>query len=117
MQLSKLHFVLFGFYMFKFLIKTDLFNIVNRLKSIDKNYFVMYNTKKHKFEVHYKRAKNTYELTVPYNKLDARTINLVQSTKIENQKQIYQQIEQQNQILEQKNKSQILENLRRVYDR
>ena len=101
--------------MFK-LIKNDLFNIVNRLKSIDKKYFVVYNTKKHKYEVHYSRAKNTYELTVPYKNLDARTINLVLSTKIENQKQIYEKIEQENQMLEQKNKVQALENLRRVYE-
>ena len=101
--------------MFK-LVKNDLFNISNRLKSIDKKYFVVYNTSKHRYEVHYNRAKNTYELTIPYKNLDARTINLVFSTKLENQKQIYQKIEQENQLLEQKNKVQALENLRRVYE-
>ncbi|MGN1213218.1 MAG: hypothetical protein ACI4TZ_04165 [Christensenellales bacterium] len=102
--------------MFKFLIKNDLFNIVNRLKSIDKKYFIVYNCKKHKYEVHYRRAKNTYELTVPYDKLDARTISLVQKTKIENQRQFLESIERENQILQQKNKNEILENLRRVYE-
>ena len=102
--------------MFKFLIKNDLFNVVNRLKSIDKKYFVVYNCKNHKYEVHYKRAKNTYELTVPYDKLDSRTISLVLSTKIENQRDIFEKMEKENQLLEQKNKTQILENLRRVYE-
>lgn len=102
--------------MFKFLIKNDVFNVANRLKSIDKNYFVIYNSNRQKYEVHYKRSGNTYELTVPYDQLDARTIKLVHTSKVENQKQIFENLEKQNALFEQANKKAILENTRRIYE-
>ncbi len=55
----------------------DVFNIVKRLKTINKNYFVMYNLKLKKFEIHNKKYKNTLCLTLPYSCLDNRTITYV----------------------------------------
>ena len=66
------------------IIKNDIFNIAKRLKSIDKKYFIVFNSDRNKYEVHYARAKNTYELTIPYDTLDARTIDFVLKTRIQN---------------------------------
>lgn len=99
------------------IIKNDIFNIANRLKSIDKNYFVVFNFSRNKFEVHYKRAKNTYELTVPYDALDARTIDFVLKTRIQNKQKIFEEIENSNKKLEQKNIKNLIEKIdRRIYE-
>lgn len=97
-------------------IKNDIFNISNRLKSINKKYFIVYNYKKNRYEVHFERARNTYELAVPYKVLDARTIDLVLKTKIENQKDIYQQIENSNLSLQKEKQKQVIQNLRSKYE-
>lgn len=81
-------------------IKSDLFNIVKRIKSINSKYFVLYNFKRKKYEVHFKRSKNTYELTIPFDTLDARAVNLVMKTKMENQKKLLEEIEESNKKLQ-----------------
>lgn len=65
-------------------IENDLYHIATRLKEIDQGYFVMYDTKTKKYEVHHKdNIGSTYCVGVPYDELDARTITLVQSTRRE----------------------------------
>lgn len=81
-------------------IKEDLFNISNRIKQIDNNYFLVYNTLRKKFEVHYKRDKYTYELTIPYNELDARAVDFVRKTRVHNKEIILEEIKKNNAILE-----------------
>ena len=97
-------------------IKNDLFDISNRLKSIDKNYFVVFNTAKQKYEIHYKRAKNTYELTLPFNFLDARTIDFVQKTRMENKELIFAEMEKANLKIEAENKNKILNKIGEIYE-
>lgn len=98
-------------------IENDLFNISKRIKAIDKKYFVVFNKTKHKFEVHYSRSKNTYELTIPYKTLDARAVDFVLKTRVQNQQRIIDEIEKSNQELERKNTQRILENAnRRLYE-
>lgn len=97
-------------------INNDVFDVVNRIKQIDDKYFVLYNLARKKFEVHYQRAKNTYELTLPFDCLDARAVLHVQKTRIENQKKIYAEIKKENEKLEkEKQKKQIEFMERSVY--
>src|SRR5574344_2618845 len=93
-------------------IKSDVFDITNRIKSIDKNYYILYNLKRKSFEVHYKRLKNTYELTLPFDTLDSRSVDFVQKTRIENRQKIIAEIEESNKRVEQKRASSIIENAR-----
>ena len=66
-------------------LKHDVYNISNRIKQIDVGYYLVYNTSKHKFEVHnYNQADTTYCLTLPYNQIDERTLKYVYQTKSEN---------------------------------
>ena len=83
-------------------IKSDLFDIAKRIRRINSKYFVVYNLRRKKFEVHYKRSKNTYELTIPFDTLDARAVEFVQKTRMENQKKLIDEIEKNNQKLEMK---------------
>lgn len=78
-------------------IKKDLFDIAKRLKEIDRNYLVFYNRKNSCFEVHNTRQKgNTFCLSVPYKVLDARTIDLVFKTRIENAEKLLAELEENN---------------------
>ena len=81
-------------------IENDLYSISQRLKEIDKDYFILLNTKKNSFEVHNSKQKdNTYCLTVPYSELDSRTVSLVKSTKKEYMDNILNEIERNNKKL------------------
>ena len=98
-------------------INDNLYDVVNRIKQIDSKYFVLFNIEKKKFEVHYQRAKNTYELTLPFDELDARAVYYVQKTKIENQQRLYAEMKAQNQKLEKEKQERQIELLqRRVYE-
>ncbi|MBQ9791098.1 MAG: hypothetical protein IJW28_00770 [Clostridia bacterium] len=91
----------------KIIINNDLYNISNRIKLIDKDYFIVYNFQNNKFEIHnYKNARNTYSLTIPYSVLDNRTIDYVQKTHISNIDKILNEMENNNQklLLSSKNK-------------
>ena len=99
------------------IIKNDIFNIARRLKFIDKKYFIVFNSDRNKYEVHYSRAKNTYELTIPYDTLDARTIDFVLKTRIQNKQKIFEEIENSNKKLEQQNIKNLIEKIdRRIYE-
>ncbi len=88
---------------------SDVYNISNRIKSIDKNYYIMFNTSKNKFEVHNSnQLGGSYCLTLPYNFLDERTLNFVNNTKSENINRILNKIENENKMIESAAKSSTL---------
>ena len=84
----------------RLLIKSDLFNITKRIKQIDKKYFIVFNKKTKKFEVHYKRNSSTLELVLPFDRLDKRTLDFVLKTKMENKQKLIEEMERNNQKLE-----------------
>ena len=84
----------------RLLIKSDLFNITKRIKQIDKKYFIVFNKKTKKFEVHYKRNASTLELVLPYDRLDKRTLDFVLKTKMEHKQKLIEEMEKHNQKLE-----------------
>ena len=87
-------------------INTDNLFIAKRLKQIDSNYFIVFNTKSQKYEVHHKgQTDNTFCLSLPFCELDSRTLELVQKTRIENINKLIEEIDKENQRKEtQKNK-------------
>lgn len=85
----------------KILIKNDLYNISARLKQIDKNYLLTYNTNSKRFEVYYQKGLNlSLELVLPFSSLDARTIDYVLKTRVENKQKLFLEMEQNNERLE-----------------
>ena len=85
-------------------IKNDVFDIVSRLKEIDKNYYVVFNCTKQRLEVH-NSAQHTSTLAcvVPSRTLDARTIAHVNKTKRENIDRLIKEMDEQNEKLEKQN--------------
>lgn len=85
----------------KIRIDNDVYGISKRIKYIDKDYYVQYNTSKQKFEVHNSsQLVNTYCLTLPFNELDERALNYVRKTQSTNIDEILEKIENDNNILE-----------------
>ncbi|MBQ2805176.1 MAG: hypothetical protein IJD18_04510 [Clostridia bacterium] len=92
----------------KILIKNDLFDIANRLKSIDEGYVVYFNKETEKYEVHNtKQRGNTLAFVVPYNQLDVRTIAYARYCRVERAKEVLRQMELHNLKLEQQKASEI----------
>lgn len=81
----------------------DLFNIANRLKEIDRNYFVVFNKINNRFEVHHKKQKGSTLAFVVVGKLDAGVIKKAIKSSIKFAKDILKQIEIDNCLIEKKN--------------
>lgn len=82
-------------------IENDVFDIANRIKEIDRDYVIYFNTSKQQFEVHNLSQKHdTYCLRVPYSILDERTLKLTRQTNSANIKIILNQIENENKLAE-----------------
>ena len=89
----------------KIQINFDVYNISKRIKDIDRDYYVVYDTSKQKFEVHNsKQIGSTYCLTLPYCELDERSLSYVLKTQSSNIEEILEKIENDNKILESTNK-------------
>lgn len=80
-------------------IQNDLFDIAYRVKEIDSNYYIVFNKIKKRFEVHNSGQKDSYCLTVPYDELDARTLDFVNKTKIENAEKLYREMDLHNEMV------------------
>ena len=74
----------------------DVYYIAERLKEIDFNYFILYNTKRKKYEIHHAGQSDTYCLTVPYDELDACTIDFVNQTRVENRDRLLKELDEEN---------------------
>ena len=89
----------------KIQIEKDVYNISKRIKDIDRDYYVVYDTSKQKFEVHNsKQIGSSYCLTLPHCELDERSLDYVLKTQSTNIEEILEKIENDNKILESTNK-------------
>ena len=82
-------------------ITNDLFNIANRLKSINPYFQLYFNKLLGRFEVHSScQHPNTLSFVVPYEQLDARTVELALQSRTEHADKIFYQVEQHNKLVE-----------------
>ena len=85
----------------KIKINRDVYEIAKRIKYIDKDYFIVYDTSAHVFELHNSSQKDTtYCLTIPYNTLDIRTLIYTYETRSTNIDKIVEKIENDNKLRE-----------------
>lgn len=65
-------------------VMSDPFDIVNRIREIEDEYFILYNKYEKKFEVHStaQPIRQTYCFTVPFDTLDNRTLEYCRETNI-----------------------------------
>ena len=72
------------------LIQNDLFDIADRLKEINEHYEVYFDTERQKFVV---KAFGLHQFTVPYDKLDVRTLDYAYYTRRENAEAILHDVD------------------------
>lgn len=87
-------------------IEKDLFSIADRLKEVDERYRVYRNTLAHRFEVY---AGEELQFVVPFQKLDARTVEYARKTRIERVNKIVQELDKENDLLEKRKNRAIIE--------
>ena len=81
----------------KIQINADLYDICGRLKEIDSGYFVMFDGKRKRFEVHHIGQKgNTLCVVLPYDRLDSRAVTHVRRTRAERLRQVIEEMEREN---------------------
>lgn len=76
-------------------IRNDVFDIAERLKEIDPSYRVFYSGNKGRFELHGGREQGLI-MTLPFDRLDVRTVEHVRRTRIERLRQELAEMEEQN---------------------
>lgn len=84
----------------KIKIENDVFEITQRIKEIDEGYYIVFDTKKQMYELHNYMQPNTYCLTIPYDNLDSRLIDLLLYTNISNIDNIINDIDNNNSNIE-----------------
>ena len=85
----------------KIKIDSDVFNICERIKEIDKHYFIVFSTQRNRYEIHNSSQRGgSYCLTVPYSFLDERTLKLVEESRVENIDEILNKIKLSNELKE-----------------
>ena len=85
----------------KIKIFNDVYEISKRISYIDKDYYVVYDTSKQKFEIHNSnQIGGSYCLTLPYNELDERTLKYVCLTQTANIEEILKNLQNDNKIRE-----------------
>ena len=98
-------------------IKSDCLDIVERIKSIDNAYFVMFNLSNNTFELHDKSQRRTFVFTFPYDALDERAYLYVLKTRVQNSDKIFDEIEQKNKNRDKAIKKEILNDFEeKLYD-
>lgn len=77
-------------------IKNDLFDIAARIREIDPRYFVVYDEKTKKYQLHSHTERPTFILAFPYDELDCRAIIHTAKTRAENVERLIEEIERHN---------------------
>lgn len=84
----------------KVLVESNVFNIPERLREIDKGYFVLFNPENQRYELHHEEQDFTYCFTFPFEELDGRAIDYVRETRIERIDIIKRQMKERNRKLQ-----------------
>lgn len=79
------------------IITQDLYFIASRIKEIDPSYFIVRNRKSGSYEVHSCAQKGgSYALTLPFDQLDARTLDYVRRTSSQRRDKLFAELEAHN---------------------
>lgn len=89
---------------------TNPMDIPVRLKEVNGDFFVMFNTKLQKFEVHCaSQPGTTLACVLPFDELDARAITYVREFSRERTEQIAREIEEYNERLDAREKAALID--------
>ena len=101
----------------KIKISHDVYEISKRIKNIDKDYFIVYDTVNGKFEVHNSSQQNgSFCVSIPYDSLDERTLVHTLKSRSENIERILEEIDYNNKLKESADKSEVQAQLNEIVE-
>jgi len=90
-------------------ISHDVYDIAKRIKNIDRDYYMVYDTIKMKYEIHNSsQIGSSYCLTLPYDMLDDRALNYINMTRVGNIDDILFRLDRDNDALDREAKSEAI---------
>lgn len=93
----------------KIRIDSDVYDINRRIKDIDRDYLIVFDTDKNLYEVHnLSQHGSTYCFTIPYEYLDYRVLDMTNQTMSKNIDTILAKIDNDNKIRESADKTSTL---------
>ncbi len=96
------------------IITHDLYDIADRIKEIDEDYFIVRDYRTGKFQIHNSRQKGgTLALVLPFDRLDYRTIVSVRRTRAERKNKLLEEMERDNRKLLERQLSDATEKIKR----
>ena len=88
----------------------SVFDIPVRLKELNRAFFVMFNIKTQKYEVHCAdQPFETLACTLPYDELDARAIEYVREHSVERLEKVIREIDEYNEKMVQKEEAALID--------
>ncbi len=81
-------------------INGDVCDICRRIKEVDENYYIVYNCKLNRFELHDRSIKDSFACVLPFDQLDQRSIEHARRTRVENLQKLIKELEESNKIIE-----------------
>lgn len=97
----------------KVLVKSDVYDICNRIKKFDSSYYIVFNDATNKYEIYSSNLTKDVELisgrvlsyvcVLPFHQLDARVIQYLYDTSIENWESLIAEMDKSNKQLERNN--------------
>lgn len=89
---------------------SNVYDIPVRLKEVNRDFFVMFNTRQQKFEIHCaSQPFDTYACTLPYDELDARALQYVREFSRERTEHLAEEIDLYNEELDRKEKAALID--------
>lgn len=93
----------------KIRINSDVYDICNRIRDIDRDYLIVFDTNKDLYEVHnLSQVGSSYCFTIPYKYLDSRVLDMTNETMSKNIDTILARIDNDNKIRESAEKTSTL---------
>ena len=87
-------------------IEHDLFDIASRLKEVDERYELFFNKSLGRYEIF---ANGVLQIAVPFDRLDARTVEFARKTRLENLQKLIENIDRENALLDEMKRKQTIE--------
>lgn len=88
----------------------DVFDIADRIKEVDPRYFIMFNTREQKFEIHVNgQPDTTFGCLLPFDELDARTLEYARKYSAARLQATIAEMERRNELLEKANEKAVFD--------
>ncbi len=89
---------------------SNVYDIPVRLKEVNRDFFVMFNTRKQNYEIHCaSQPFDTHACTLPFDELDARALRYVREFSRERTEHLAEEIDRYNEALDRKEQAAVLD--------